>query len=96
MIPVGADGVQEVVLVISRSGYTPTHFAVKKGVPVRIVFRQLGYVPGGNILLVRWGSQKEQYLDARLADRHEDARVHARRRRAISGSTALITGTRAS
>ncbi len=62
VVPVNADGVQEVVLVISRSGYTPTHFAVKPGVPVRVVFRQLGYVPGGNILLVRWGSQQEQYL----------------------------------
>lgn len=62
VIPVNAAGVQEVVLVISRSGYTPTHFAVKAGVPVRIVFRQLGYVPGGNILLVRWGTQQEQYL----------------------------------
>jgi hypothetical protein len=61
-VPVNADGVQEVVLVISRSGYTPTHFAVKAGIPVRVVFRQLGYVPGGNILLVRWGSQQEQYL----------------------------------
>jgi hypothetical protein len=61
-VPVNADGVQEVVLVISRSGYTPTHFAVKAGIPVRVVFRQLGYVPGGNILLLRWGQQQEQYL----------------------------------
>ena len=50
------------MLVISRSGYTPTHFAVKAGVPVRVVFRQLGYVPGGNILLLRWGQQEEKYL----------------------------------
>jgi hypothetical protein len=62
VIPVNADGVQEVQLVISRSGYTPTHFAVKADVPVRVVFRQLGYVPGGNILLLRWGQQEEQYL----------------------------------
>ena len=62
VVPVNTDGIQEVVLVISRSGYTPAHFAVKAGVPVRIVFRQLGYVPGGNILLVRWGSQQEKYL----------------------------------
>ena len=61
-IPINADGVQEVMLVVSRSGYTPTHFAVKAGVPVRVVFRQLGYVPGGNILLVRWGQQQEKYL----------------------------------
>jgi hypothetical protein len=62
VIPVNAEGIQEVVLVISRSGYTPTHFSVKEGTPVRIIFRQLGYVPGGNILLVRWGSQLEKYL----------------------------------
>ena len=62
IVPVSADGTQEVVLVISRSGYTPAHFAVKPGVPVRVVFRQLGYVPGGNILLIRWGSQQEKYL----------------------------------
>ncbi len=57
-----ADGVQEVMLVVSRSGYTPIHFAVKAGVPVRLVFRQLGYVPGGNELFVRWGQGKETYL----------------------------------
>jgi hypothetical protein len=62
VVPINAGGVQEVMLVISRSGYTPTHFAVKAGIPVRVVFRQLGYVPGGNILLLRWGSQQEQYL----------------------------------
>jgi len=62
VIPINADGVQEVMLVVSRSGYTPTHFAVKAGVPVRVVFRQLGYVPGGNILLLRWGKQQEKYL----------------------------------
>ncbi len=61
-VPINADGVQEVQLVVSRSGYTPTHFAVKAGIPVRVVFRQLGYVPGGNILLVRWGQQQEKYL----------------------------------
>ena len=62
VVPINADGVQEVKLVISRSGYTPTHFAVKAGVPVRVVFRQLGYVPGGNILLLRWGQQQVKYL----------------------------------
>ena len=57
-----ADGVQEVMLVVSRSGYTPLHFAVKAGTPVRLIFRQLGYVPGGNELFVRWGERKETYL----------------------------------
>ncbi len=58
-IPLNAEGVQETVLVVSRSGYTPGHFAVKAGIPVRLTFRQLGYVPGGNILLIYWDSQDE-------------------------------------
>jgi hypothetical protein len=70
VVPINADGIQEVVLVVSRSGYTPAHFAVKAGVPVRVIFRQLGYVPGGNILLVRWGQQQEKYLTlASLTDK---------------------------
>ena len=56
-VPVNAEGVQEVMLVVSRSGYTPVHFAVKAGIPVRLTFRQLGYVPGGNELYVRWGAR---------------------------------------
>lgn len=62
VIPVNAEGVQEVVLVVSRSGYTPLHFSVQAGVPVRLVFRQLGYVPGGNELFVRWGEREQTYL----------------------------------
>lgn len=61
-VPVNAEGVQEVMLVVSRSGYTPVHFAVKRGIPVRLTFRQLGYVPGGNELNVRWGPQKGTYV----------------------------------
>jgi hypothetical protein len=61
-IPVGPDGVQEVTLVVSRSGYTPVHLAVRAGVPVRFTFRQLGYVPGGNELNVRWGPQEGTYV----------------------------------
>jgi hypothetical protein len=61
-VPVNAEGIQEVKLVVSRSGYTPVHFAVKAGIPVRLIFRQLGYVPGGNELFVRWGPRQETYL----------------------------------
>jgi hypothetical protein len=61
-IPVNEEGVQSTVLVVSRSGYTPGHFAVKPGIPVRLTFRQLGYVPGGNILLIRWDEQPETSL----------------------------------
>lgn len=62
VVPVNADGVQEVMLVVSRSGYTPVHFSVKPGIPVRLTFRQLGYVPGGNELNVRWGAQEGTYV----------------------------------
>lgn len=61
-VPIGPDGVQEIRLVVSRSGYTPVHFAVKRGVPVRLIFRQLGYVPGGNELNVRWGPKHTTYI----------------------------------
>lgn len=61
-VPIGADGVQEIRLVVSRSGYTPVHFSVQRGVPVRLIFRQLGYVPGGNELNVRWGPNETTYV----------------------------------
>ncbi len=61
-VPVNAEGVQDVMLVVSRSGYTPVHFSVKAGVPVRLTFRQLGYVPGGNELNVRWGPDEGTYI----------------------------------
>lgn len=50
-VPVGADGVQEVTLVITPGGYDPIRFAVKKDVPVRLIFRQLGEVGCGNELV---------------------------------------------
>jgi hypothetical protein len=49
-IPVNPDGVQEVVLVVSRDGYSPVQFSVQKGVPVRLTFRQLGRVGCGDEL----------------------------------------------
>ncbi|RPJ41050.1 MAG: hypothetical protein EHM21_13735, partial [Chloroflexi bacterium] len=49
-IETNAEGVQEVVLVITPGGYSPLRFAVKKGVPVRLIFRQLGQVGCGNEL----------------------------------------------
>ena len=47
---VNADGVQEVDLVVTPGGYSPLRFAVQKGVPVRLTFRQLGRVGCGNEL----------------------------------------------
>jgi hypothetical protein len=61
-IPVSAAGIQEIMLIVSRSGYTPLHFAVKAGVPARLTFRQLGYVPGGNELLFVWGARDQKFV----------------------------------
>jgi plastocyanin domain-containing protein len=61
-IPVNADGVQELTLVVTPEGYSPVHFAVKKGVPVRLIFRQLGEVGCGDELVVQWGAGKSATL----------------------------------
>lgn len=61
-IPVGADGVQEVTLVVSPQGYSPVHFAVKKDVPVRLIFRQLGEVGCGNELILTLETRKTAKL----------------------------------
>ncbi len=55
-VAINEDGVQEVTLVVTPQGYTPVHFAVKKDVPVRLIFRQLGEVGCGNELVFDWGS----------------------------------------
>ncbi len=61
-VPVGANGVQEVVLVVTPKGYDPVHFSVKNGVPVRLTFRQLGNVGCGNELDIQWGEQQTGHL----------------------------------
>jgi len=61
-IPVGVDGVQEVTLIVSPQGYSPVHFAVKKDVPVRLIFRQLGQVGCGNELIFQWGNRDSETL----------------------------------
>jgi hypothetical protein len=61
-IPVNAQGVQEVTLVINPNGYTPEHFAVKKDIPVRLTFRQLGQVGCGNELIFEWGKGESETL----------------------------------
>src|SRR5512135_1561097 len=50
-IPTNAQGVQELTLVVTPGGYTPLRFAVKKGIPVKLTFRQLGQVGCGNELI---------------------------------------------
>ncbi len=50
-IATNAEGIQEVTLVITPGGYSPLRFAVKKGVPVRLIFRKLGEVGCGDTLI---------------------------------------------
>ena len=45
-------GVQEFTLVITPGGYSPARFVLKKGLPVRLIFRQLGEVTGGGTVLL--------------------------------------------
>jgi len=54
-IPINEEGVQEVDLIVTPGGYSPLRFSVQKGVPVRIVFRQLGRVGCGNELNLPYG-----------------------------------------
>jgi hypothetical protein len=64
-VPVNASGVQEVILVVTPQGYTPAHIAVQKGMPVRVIFRQVGEVGCGDELIFQWGDGKS--ADLRLA-----------------------------
>ncbi len=50
-VKTNAQGVQELTLVVTPGGYSPLRFAVKQGVPVRLVFRMLGQVGCGNELI---------------------------------------------
>ncbi|OGO31772.1 MAG: hypothetical protein A2136_03640 [Chloroflexi bacterium RBG_16_54_11] len=61
-VPINADGVQEVTLVVTPNGYSPEHFAVKKDVPVNLTFRQVGQVGCGNELIFQWGEDKSATL----------------------------------
>ncbi|MCG7754904.1 hypothetical protein, partial [Flavihumibacter cheonanensis] len=54
-IPVNAEGIQEVDLIVTPGGYSPLRFSVQKGVPVRLTFRQLGRVGCGNELNFPYG-----------------------------------------
>jgi hypothetical protein len=50
-IPINEQGIQELTLVVTPGGYAPLRFAVKKGTPVKLTFRQLGQVGCGNELI---------------------------------------------
>jgi hypothetical protein len=44
-------GIQELNLTITPGGYSPIRFAMKKDIPAKIIFRQLGQVGCGNVLI---------------------------------------------
>ncbi|MBI4785501.1 MAG: cupredoxin domain-containing protein [Chloroflexi bacterium] len=44
-------GIQEINLIVTPSGYSPARFALQKGIAARLTFRQLGRVGCGNILV---------------------------------------------
>ncbi len=50
-VKINDQGVQELTLVVTPGGYSPLRFAVKQGVPVKLVFRMLGQVGCGNELV---------------------------------------------
>ncbi len=50
-IEINEQGVQEFTLVVTPGGYDPLRFSVKKGVPVKMKFRQLGEVGCGAELI---------------------------------------------
>jgi hypothetical protein len=67
-IPINAQGVQEVTLVVTPQGYSPSHFVVKRNVPVRVIFRQLGQVGCGDELIFAWGTSQSTQVKLTSAD----------------------------
>jgi hypothetical protein len=62
-------GVQQVNLIITPGGYSPLRFAVRKGVPVKLTFRQLGQVGCGNELI--FPADPQNPIALRLASEHD-------------------------
>jgi hypothetical protein len=67
-VPLNDQGVQEITLVVLPEGYNPAHFSVKRGLPVRLIFRQLGQVGCGDELIFTWGKGTDLKL-ASAADK---------------------------
>jgi hypothetical protein len=61
-VPINSAGIQELTLVVTPNGYSPEHFAVKKDVPVRLIFRQVGQVGCGDQLLIQYGKEENATL----------------------------------
>jgi hypothetical protein len=68
-IKVNDQGVQELTLVVTPGGYSPLRFAVRQGVPVRLLFRQLGQVGCGNELI--FPANPESPSSLTLASEHD-------------------------
>ncbi len=49
-VPMNSQGIQEFNLTITPGGYSPMRVQIRKGVPVKLVFRALGQVGCGNAL----------------------------------------------
>ncbi len=62
-ISINDAGVQEVTLVVTPQGYSPVHFAVQQGIPVKLIFRQIGQVGCGNQLIFQWSRGKSTTLN---------------------------------
>ncbi len=56
-------GVQELTLVVTPGGYSPMRFSVKKGIPFKLTFRQLGPVGCGNQLTLPMDSVNSLSLE---------------------------------
>jgi hypothetical protein len=68
-IKVNDQGVQELTLVVTPGGYSPLRFAVRKGIPVKLTFRQLGQVGCGNELI--FPADPSSPSDLRLASEND-------------------------
>jgi hypothetical protein len=68
-VPTNVEGIQEITLVVTPGGYTPLRFAVKKDVPVRLIFRKLGEVGCGNELI--FPADPDNPSSLALDDEHE-------------------------
>lgn len=67
-VEVNPQGIQELTLVVTPQGYNPVHFSVKRGIPVRLIFRQYGQVSCGNELIFTWGERSSTDVRITSAD----------------------------
>lgn len=63
---INAEGIQEIDLIVTPGGYSPLRFSVKKGMPVKLTFRQMGRVGCGNEINLPYSP--ENSLSLRLDD----------------------------